>query len=197
MRGEEDEAKTNRRGIKSMARKVVLYISVSLDGFIADEDGGVSWLGGQDREYSGDYGYSEFIEKVDTVIMGMNTYQQITTKLSPDKWVYPGIECYVVTHQPVSNNENVRFLSGEIREILPKLKEEQGKDIWICGGALLVNQVIKENLIDEYHITIMPIVLGSGIRLFEDNNPTKRLELEKVVTENGVVDIIYSMRKEE
>lgn len=82
-----------------MDRKVILYIAISLDGFIADINGEIDWLGGQDSSYKGDYGYSNFLKNIDTVIMGMNTYKQIVKKLSPDKWPYSDIKSYVFTNK--------------------------------------------------------------------------------------------------
>ena len=67
-------------------RRIVLYIAMSLDGYLADSAGGVDWLTGQDPAWDGDGGYSDFIRTVDTVIMGRRTYDQITTQLSPGSW---------------------------------------------------------------------------------------------------------------
>lgn len=80
-------------------REVDLFIAMSLDGYIADRTGGVSWLCGHDgSEEQGD-GYDRFITCVDTVLMGANTYRQITEELSPDAWPYDGLTTYVVTHR--------------------------------------------------------------------------------------------------
>lgn len=78
-------------------RKVILYIAVSIDGFIADSLGNVDWIRGHNDNYDGDYGYAEFIKGMDTVILGYNTYRQIVEELSPDEWVYDGLESYVFT----------------------------------------------------------------------------------------------------
>ena len=75
-----------------MKRKVILYISQSLDGFIADSKGNVDWILGNNKEYVSDYGYENFIKDVDTVILGYNTYSQIKYKLSPDNWVYENLK---------------------------------------------------------------------------------------------------------
>ncbi|EPY2277298.1 dihydrofolate reductase family protein [Clostridium sporogenes] len=182
-------------GIK-MKRKVVVYIAMSLDGYIADNNGGIAWLGGQKDNFQGDYGYGEFIESVDTVIMGMNTYNQIVIELSPNQWPYPNIKSYVFTHQAMENNENAEFISSDISKFIIKLKYEEGKNIWICGGANIINQLIDTNLIDEYHLTIMPVILGNGIKLFSDDNPTTLLKVEQVKEINGVVDIVYTHRTE-
>ena len=71
-------------------KKVVLYIAMSLDGYICDEEGQVDWLSGHGDDDS-EGSYENFIQNVDTVIMGRTTYQQVTSVLSPDTWPYDGI----------------------------------------------------------------------------------------------------------
>ncbi len=175
-----------------MDRKVVLYIAISLDGFIADINGGIDWLGGQDNSYNGDYGYSNFIKNIDTVIMGMNTYKQIVKKLSPDKWPYSDIKSYVFTSKKMINSENIIFVDQDIKSFILDLKNKKGLDIWINGGANIANQLIKNDMIDEYNLSIMPIILGQGIPLF--NIVYKKLKLDKYSEENGVLNIVYSRR---
>ena len=177
-----------------MDRKVVLYIATSIDGYIADKDGGVGWLGGHDNQYKGDYGYQQFIETVDTVIMGMTTYHQLITVLSPNEWVYKNKRCYVFTHRNMPENDNVQFVSGDMIELIQDLKKQKGKKIWICGGANIINQMVAANMIDEYYITIMPVILGGGISLFTGNNPGRLLKLEHLSEENGAINVSYSRR---
>ena len=71
-------------------REVILYIAMSLDGYIADAQGGVDWLGGHGEPEEGMESYSRLLQRIDTVVMGWNTYHQVTTQLSPDRWVYEG-----------------------------------------------------------------------------------------------------------
>lgn len=175
-----------------MSRKVILYIAVSLDGYIADSEGKIDWLGGQDENYEGDYGYGEFISDVDTVVMGMNTYQQITTELSPEKWPYENKRVYVFTHREMDDGRNLAFIQKNAEKFMAELKLKQGKNIWICGGADLANQFMKAGLIDEYHLTIMPVILGKGIPLFSHDHPEIRLQIERVQEIHGVIDIVYS-----
>lgn len=85
-------------------------------------------------------------------------------------------------------------MSIEIKNLINKLQQENGKNIWICGGANLVNQCVKENLIDEYQITTVPVILGNGIRLFEENNKNIKLELKDIKEENGLIMGIYIKR---
>ncbi len=111
-----------------LERKVILYIAVSLDGYIADEAGGVDWLEGQDKTYQGDYGYSRFEKQVDTVIMGYRTYWQVVTELSPDAWAYPGKETYVLTHREMEDKPGIRFTGEPLETLLSNLKKKEGQE---------------------------------------------------------------------
>lgn len=177
-----------------MKRKVILYISQSLDGFISDNKGSVDWILGNNKEYIGDYGYNNFIKNIDTIILGANTYKQIKNELSPDKWVYEDLQSYVLTNEKIKDTINIKYVNINIKELINRLQQEKGKNIWICGGANLVNQCIKENLIDEYQITTVPVILENGIRLFEENNKKIRLELKEIKEENGLIMGIYAKR---
>ena len=135
-------------------RKVILYIAMSLDGYIADKNGGVDWIEGDGSNKGNEGSYGKFIDTVDTVIMGYKTYNQIVTELSPEKWVYEGLKTYVITHRKIENNKNVNFINGSIEEAITELKNNNGKNIWICGGAKIVNELIDMGLIDnmrQYH----------------------------------------------
>lgn len=180
--------------LKMMNRKIVLYISMSFDGFIADQHHRVAWIEGENHSHSGDYGYGDFIKTIDTVILGSHTYQQIITELSPDEWVYQGLTSYVLTHKEFTDTEDIKFVNEHISVLIAKLKRQEGKDIWICGGADIVNQCIKNNLIDEYRITIVPIILGKGIRLFHDDNFLIKLKWKETKQENGLLECSYVRR---
>lgn len=173
-------------------RKVILFISQSLDGFINDRTGGVDWIGGIDESYDSDYGYEDFIQGVDTAIFGRRTYSQIVDDLSPEYWVYDDLESYVLTHEKMEDKTNIHFVSMNVKELIRSLLKKPGRNIWICGGADLINQCVNENLIDEYHITTVPILLGEGIRLFDRGHQPVRLMLESVREENGLITAIYS-----
>lgn len=175
-------------------RKVVLYIAVSLDGYIADEKGGVGWLSGQEKDRETDCGYEDFIQGVDTVIMGRRTYEQIVTELSPDFWPYEGKESIVLTHRPMEKKAGVLCAAGPVREILDEKKKGRGGDIWICGGAQVAGQCIEENLIDEYRLSILPVLLGKGVPLFPKGGRTIPLRLVSGGWENGILNCAYVRR---
>lgn len=175
-------------------KKVVLYIAMSLDGFIADENQAVDWLAGDGSDPQARGSYERFILNIDTVIMGYTTYHQIVTQLAKDNWPYRELNTYVMTHQKLKDNENIFFTDVKLENLISDLKEKPGKDIWICGGASIVNQLIELDLIDEYYITVIPTILDQGIRLF--NKQGKQITLKLIATENynGMVDLRYQRR---
>ena len=177
-----------------MKRKVKLFIAMSLDGFIAKLDGSVDWLQGEDESYEGFSSYEKFIKEIDTIIMGNKTYQQIINELSTENWPYQGLTSYVLTHQKQASKKEIHFINEPLIELLNSLLNKTGKDIWICGGASIVNQMIKLNLIDQYHITIVPIILGQGIPLFNNDNHTQKLRLIDSQNYNGLVECIYDVQ---
>ena len=112
-------------------RKVVLYIAMSLDGYIADKQGGVSWLSGQDAsvESQNDGGYGTFVSTIDSVVMGYTTYHQVVTELAPDAWPYTGLNSYVLTHRQVSSTEDVTFVNQPVTDLIKQLRQQTGKAI--------------------------------------------------------------------
>lgn len=175
-------------------RKIVLFIAMSLDGYIADTNGGVDWLHGHGDDSENIDVYSEFVKNIDTILMGWKTYNQITTELSPTEWVYADFTTYVITHNKKNSTEQIRFTNVNPVDLLKKLKSKDGKDIWICGGANLVQQLMRNDIIDQYYISVIPTLLGSGIRLFENIDKEIKLKLLKTQAYNGIVDLIYVRR---
>lgn len=175
-------------------RKISLFIAMSLDGYIADSKGGVDWLVGQGNDDENIDAYSDFVKDIDTVLMGWNTYYQIITELSPNEWVYDDFTTYVVTHNKHASSDKIRFTDESPVELVKKLRKEIGKDVWICGGANLIQQLVREDLIDYYYITIIPTILGSGIRLFENAKHEIKLRLLNTQSYNGMTDLIYTRR---
>lgn len=174
-------------------RKIIVYIAMSLDGYIADINGGVGFLGGDGSDPDTLGSYPSFIETVDTVILGYTTYQQIVTELSPNEWVYKGKTTYVLTSKSMVSSEEIIFVNTDMNGLLNELKIKDGKDIWICGGANIVNQAL--DMIDKYCITVIPTVLGNGIPLFNKRLEELPLKLVSSKNYNGMVDLIYERRQ--
>ena len=175
-------------------RKISLFIAMSLDGYIADCKGGVDWLEGQGNDNENIDTYSEFVKNIDTILMGWNTYHQVVTELSPKEWIYNDFTTYVLTHNEHTSSEKVRFVNTNPVDLVKRLKEERGKEIWICGGANLIQQLVNEDYIDCYYITVIPTLLGSGIRLFENAEHEIKLRLLNTQSYNGMTDLIYTRR---
>lgn len=146
-----------------MTRNVVLYIAVSLDGFIARVDEDVSWLVGDGSDPHADIGYETFLETIDTVILGNKTYEQVC---SWGEYPYKKQMSYIYSRSKQEQQENLQFTNLAPKELIQKLKQEPGKDIWLVGGASIIQPFLKDQLIDELIISIIPTCIGTGIPLF-------------------------------
>ncbi len=162
---------------------MILYIATSLDGFIARKNGSVDWLA--KYENSGeDYGYEEFLDSVGTVVLGNTTYQQF-------KAPYPNKTCYVFSRKNMGKKENITFVNTSAREFLNSLDDDE--KIWLVGGADIIKEFLKNNLIEDFIITVIPTVLGEGIPLFEEGCGEHQLELQNIKKyDTGVVQLFYS-----
>ena len=178
-----------------MTRKVILYIATSLDGYIADKNGKIDWLtdyGNQDV-VSEDQSYQTLLNRIDTVLMGRTTYDQVTNEFmveNNDAYYYENMSNYVFTNRPAEERENVVFTNESVVDCVRQLKAKSGKDIWLIGGASIITPLIKDNLIDEYQITLIPVMLGTGIKLFEkfDLDDVRTLKLTDT---HMVGDMVY------
>ena len=169
-------------------RKVICYIAMSLDGYIADENGRVDWLNDESIQ---DDSYESFIAGVDTILMGRNTYDQIVHELAADIWPYEQ-PCYILTHHPCQDHDKIYFWNEDPRLLIRQLKQAPGKAIWVCGGANLIHQLHED--IDEYQLAVMPCVLGEGISLFQ--NVQAKLCLKNIRTHQQIIYATYVRKRE-
>lgn len=172
-------------------RKIKLYIAASIDGYIADIEGGLGWLSGYPITPELNYGYDEFFNSVDTVILGGRTYRDI---LNMDL-IYPYKDkiSYIITRNKTNNpKENIQFILENITETVSGLKKQKGKDIWLVGGGEIITILLDNDLIDEMIITITPIILGSGIPLFPHTAKESTWKLHNTQTySNNVLQVEY------
>lgn len=173
-------------------RKLVLFIATSLDGYIAKKDDSLDWLFKVDGE--GDNGYSTFYETVDTILLGRRTYDWIMKNQDGD-FPYPNKECYVFSKTKNQEQNNVKFFSGDIVQFTNKLKNEEGKNIWLVGGGELIHSFIKEKLVDELMITVAPVLIGKGIPLFREGDFELELSLKGITRFNQFVELHYEVKK--
>jgi dihydrofolate reductase len=173
-----------------MTRKIILYIASSLDGFIARENGEIDWLFDASEM---DYGYNDFIQSVDTVLMGRKTYDQVLTF---GEYPYKDKKSYVFTTQQKENDSNAEFVSTDISIFIEEIKKHDGQDLWLVGGAELTKYFLKNKLIDELILFIQPTLIGSGIPLFQGVQEDQQLSLKSHKTyENGMVEFRYEWNK--
>ncbi len=149
-----------------MHRKVKVYIAMSLDGFIAGKNGDMTFLDSVKVEGE-DYGYKQFIDSVDTIIVGRKTYDWVMTQVSE----FPNLDknVFVITHFERPAEGSIQFYTSNLIELVRSLKSQKGKNIFVDGGAQIINQLMAENLIDEFIISIVPVLLGEGTKLFASN----------------------------
>lgn len=170
-------------------RKVVLYISMSLDGYIATKDNGIDFLSIVQKEGE-DYGYNDFVNSVDCVIIGRKTYEKVIEM----GFEYPHTDkdVYIITRTKRPSIGTFQFYNGNIKQLVNRLKNQPGKNIYCDGGAEIANELMKNKLIDELIISVVPILLGEGIKLFKDGRPEQKLEL--ILTkqfDKGLVQLHY------
>ncbi|QQR48626.1 dihydrofolate reductase [bacterium] len=152
-----------------MKPQVILYIAISRDGFIADENGSVDWLNSfaADLPPDMDCGYHDFFASLDLIVMGRKTYEQMLTF---GDWPNAGKHSYIFTEsteQPAQ--ADITFVNESVTDFIKKIAgEKPGCKIWLEGGASLVQQFLDAHLIDESIITIIPITLNEGIALPHD-----------------------------
>lgn len=171
-----------------MTRKIVLYIAMSLDGYIATKDDNLEWL--FKTEGDGDNGYAEFYDTIDTIILGRRTYDWILDHES-DNFPYKNKQCYVFSKTKQGKDKNVEYINGNITEFVKNLKQTDGKDIWIVGGGELLHDFIEQGLVDEWIITIAPTILGDGIPLFKKLDFETRLILKGIRRVNQFTELHY------
>lgn len=172
--------------------KVVLYIASSVDGYIADKDGGLGWLQPFENTTE-DYGYQALLERVSVLVMGGTTYRTVQ---SFGEWAYPDHDSVIFSRtlpleRPVEHRATV--MRENIPAVITQLKQTASKDIWLVGGAQIIRVCLDHRLIDEIILTLIPVILGQGIPLFEPHSiPIHTLTLETCTHyKNGCVQLHY------
>ncbi|WP_186757527.1 dihydrofolate reductase family protein [Echinicola salinicaeni] len=175
-----------------MSREVILYIAMSLDGYIATEDDNIDFLSKVDV-LGEDYGYGDFQHQVDTLIWGRKTYDKLLSFGIP--FPHKDKKCYVLSKSRTGRNEDIEYYGGDLVELISKLKNEEGKNIYCDGGGEVVFSLLKNKLIDKMIISIIPHLLGAGKRLFNDGRPEQSMDLMKSVSyPSGLVQLWYDMK---
>ncbi len=169
---------------------LIYHVAMSVDGFIADSDGGVGWLPTPDSVPAGeDFGFGAFYAGLDAVVIGSATYLQVLELT--DGWPYANLEAVVMTRQPLQHTRDglVRFSNADPQAVLADLRAKHQRDIWLVGGGALAASFAAQGLIDVYDVAIMPILLGTGVPFFgrDGASQTHPLQLAEQQTFSGGV----------
>lgn len=176
-----------------MSRKTIVFIAPSLDGFIAGPDDNLSFLYLVAKEGE-DYGYAAFMRSVDTVILGRKTYDWVMKQVP----VFPhaDIESYVITRTEKPALGKTVFYTDNPVTLVKTLAQKEGKNLFIDRGAELVNSLLKEKQVDEIYLSVTPVILGNGVRLFHTGNPMQVSTLVSAKQfSTGLVQLHYVLAK--
>ena len=175
--------------------RVTLHVVSSLDGCIARKDNSVSWLEANGSVYENGVSISEeeaatFVQAIDCYVLGSRTYEH-ALELG---WPYGDTRTVVVTGRRLpSTRKSVEFYSGDLRTLLDEKLAPRYRNIWLVGGAMLSQRFLELGLVDEIRLTIAPVLLGDGLRLFGGSLAEERWDLKNVVAyKNGFVELSYS-----
>lgn len=175
-------------------RKVSLFIATSLDGYIAKPNDDLSFLKIVEKEGE-DYGYTEFIENIDTLIIGRKTYDYVLKEIGPSHYDNGKRDVYVITRTERPNVGKTTFYTGNLTDLVKQLQSEKGKNIYCDGGSEIINELLKNDLVDEFIISVVPVLLGYGTRLFKDGRPEQELQFVSVKTyETGLTQLNYKRK---
>ena len=173
--------------------KTILYIATSLDGFVAGKNDDISWLFSYNDV---DYGFDEFFSHIGAIIQGRRSYDVEMQH----GWETPHpVPTYVLSHNNIPEKapkrSDVVFTNEDIAEVLMKAKKLTDKHIWIEGGANVAQQFLRRELIDEIILSLVPVILGDGVRLFD--NIQKQIDLSLIDVkrfDKGLVQLIYARK---
>lgn len=172
--------------------KITYYVAMSVDGFMATVDGSVSWL--DDVDHAGeDYGYGEMFSSIDGMLMGRNTFDFAHSV----GWPYGEMPCWVWSNRMFdSPNDNVVGTEQEPYFFVDEKKKNGFKHFWLVGGGSLAGQFLRDDLITDFNIAMIPVVLGAGIPLFDSSEVLSRLELTSSRSyKSGVIQNQYRLNK--
>ena len=177
-------------------RKIIAYLAVSADGYIARPGGDVEWL--NRRPNTVDYGYEKFYAGIDTILLGRGTYDWAVRYIRK----HPGTSVfneatphYVFTRRaPKRALPGVRFTSESARAVARRLRAVPGKHIWMMGGGQLIASFLDAGEIDEFDLHVIPVLIGKGIPLIAPRH--RDIELKLIAAkkyDDGVVRLRYEV----
>ena len=166
-------------------RKIVLGLGISLDGYIARPDGSVDFL-----FMPKDYSMADFFATIDVAILGRKTYD-VAKAMGGGFW--GKVKYYVMSRTlPAGEREGLTFTRESPAALVEKIRRQKGKDIWLMGGGELARDFLKDDLVDELYLGVIPVLLGEGIPLFPSGFPQRNFALiENKTFSRGMISLKY------
>ncbi len=143
-----------------------------------------------------DYGYEEFTSTIDTIILGRKTYDYVLREIGSSHYDNGKRNVFVITRTEKPSVGKTTFYTGNLTELVQRLKAGSGNNIYCDGGAEIINELLKNDLIDEFIISIIPVLVGNGTRLFKAGRPEQQLELVNSKTfDTGLSQLHYKRKR--
>jgi len=182
--------------------RVTVHMAASLDGFIARRDGSVDWLETSDSYATGETldaaTIEAFLKTIDCYVMGSRTYETALGFESRGMgWAYGDKPVFVLTHRDLPKaGHPVEFFAGALAELITARLRPRFEGIWIVGGGALCGEALKLGLVDEVRYSLLPVVIGDGIRFFESLGRDVSLHLmEMKAYTSGMVALRYEVKR--
>jgi dihydrofolate reductase len=167
---------------------VSVFLGISIDGCIAGENGDLSWLAELAPDSPDATGYTTLMERVDTLLIGRTTYDAV---LDFAPWPYAGKRVVVLSHRDFAPRHGEQRREGSVRQVLAQLAEDGCRHVYLDGGAV-IRAGLGEGVIDSLTLSVLPVVLGKGVRLFDAALPRSDWRLEDTrQLPSGVVQLRY------
>jgi dihydrofolate reductase len=180
----------------SKPRRILLDLAVTLDGYIEGKNGEIDWC-----IMEPDMDFISFLNQIDTILFGRKSYElweqyrphAEATDMEKEMWqLVQHKKKYVFSRTRTGTDSQATFIHGPLYKEVMKIKNQPGKDIWLYGGADLIATFIDLGLVDEFRLSVHPVVLGEGKPLFTDLKQRLNLKLVQIRTfSSGVVQLIY------
>lgn len=168
-----------------------VYVGASLDGYIAGPNGEIDWLEERSHPDDGDHGFADFMAGIDALLMGRNSFDVVA---GMNEWFYTKpvfVISNTMTEVFLFYADKVQLCRGSLPEVVKNLAERGYENLYIDGGKV-IQQALREDLIDELIVTQLPILLGKGIPLFGDlDGPIRFDHVNTVVFKSGLVKNHY------
>jgi dihydrofolate reductase len=181
--------------------KLTVHMVSSLDGYIAKKDNSVAWFETTDNYEKGvtvtPEQAVEFLKKIDCYVMGARTYEHALELSKQYGWPYGDTPTIVITNRnlPFERN-NIELYRGDLHKLVTERLKPNYKNVWVAGGATLIKDLIRLKLADEIRQSILPILLGDGVPLFDQLGLEQPLHLKEVnAYKNGMVELVYAVKK--